>query len=89
MDIIRREMKSAGLPLSSREINRARRKAKILARQKSMDVSECVSMISYLGYDTNPLLDDCVQIHSCYLFFSMGSPVILRHGIWGKAMPFF
>nr|XP_027229581.1 TATA-binding protein-associated factor 172-like [Penaeus vannamei] len=43
VDIIRREMKSAGLPLSSREMNRARRKAKLLARQKSMDVSECTS----------------------------------------------
>lgn len=43
VDIIRKEMKSAGLPLSSREMNRARRKAKLLARQKSMDVSECTS----------------------------------------------
>ncbi|KAK8731311.1 hypothetical protein OTU49_007539, partial [Cherax quadricarinatus] len=41
MNIVKREMKSAGLVLSSRELNRARRKAKLLAKQKSVDVSEC------------------------------------------------
>ncbi|XP_071538423.1 TATA-binding protein-associated factor 172 isoform X2 [Panulirus ornatus] len=43
MNIVRKEMKSAGLAMSSRELNRARRKAKLLARQKSVDVSEYVA----------------------------------------------
>ncbi|XP_045616900.2 TATA-binding protein-associated factor 172 isoform X2 [Procambarus clarkii] len=43
MSIVKREMKSAGLVLSSRELNRARRKAKLLAKQKSVDVSECTT----------------------------------------------
>lgn len=36
-------MKSAGMVLSSRELNRARRKARLLAKQKSVDVTDCVS----------------------------------------------
>ncbi|KAK8401952.1 hypothetical protein O3P69_001209 [Scylla paramamosain] len=42
LSIVRKEIKSARLMLSSRELNRARRKAKLMARQKSVDVSECV-----------------------------------------------
>lgn len=44
LSIVRKEMKSARLVLSSRELNRARRKAKLMARQKSGDVSEYVSV---------------------------------------------
>lgn len=40
LSIVRKEMKSACIMLSSRELNRARRKAKLMARQKSVDVSE-------------------------------------------------
>ncbi|KAG7175040.1 TATA-binding protein-associated factor 172-like [Homarus americanus] len=43
MNIVKKEIKSAELALSSRELNRARRKAKLLAKQKSVDVSECVT----------------------------------------------
>ncbi|KAK3864165.1 hypothetical protein Pcinc_030121 [Petrolisthes cinctipes] len=42
ISIVKREMKSAGMVLSSRELNRARRKARLLAKQKSVDVSDCV-----------------------------------------------
>ena len=44
LSIVKKELKSARLMLSSRELNRARRKAKLMARQKSVDVSECVSV---------------------------------------------
>ncbi|XP_076043200.1 histone acetyltransferase 1 isoform X2 [Oratosquilla oratoria] len=40
MDVVSEEMTSAGASLSSREQNRARRKAKLLAKQKSVDVSD-------------------------------------------------
>lgn len=45
INIVKKEMKSAGMVLSSRELNRARRKAKLLAKQKSMDLSESVSTV--------------------------------------------
>lgn len=45
LSIVRKEMKSACIMLSSRELNRARRKAKLIARQKSIDVSDHVSSV--------------------------------------------